>query len=58
MYCSGSGNAVPTGECDAGWYCDGGDDNATPTGKECTVGKIQFYNLVYDIISFLYCIYE
>ena len=39
MYCMNTANAVPTGYCDAGWYCSGGQDNPQPTGLNCTLGK-------------------
>ena len=38
MYCSGSGNTIPTGNCSAGYYCPGGQDSPTPVGLECTTG--------------------
>jgi hypothetical protein len=28
MYCQGHGNAYPTGNCSAGWYCTNGSDTA------------------------------
>ena len=39
MYCAGSGNEVPDGYCDAGWYCPGGQDDPRPEGLNCTLGK-------------------
>ena len=41
-YCDGTGNIEPDGLCAAGWYCDGGEASATPTGLECTLGKLNF----------------
>lgn len=29
MYCQGSGNAYPTGNCSAGWYCTNGSSIST-----------------------------
>ena len=39
-YCEGQGNAAPTGNCSAGWYCSGGADqpNTTTNGGECNMG--------------------
>ena len=36
----GQGNAAPTGNCTAGWYCSGGADrpNTTTNGGECNMG--------------------
>lgn len=38
-YCAGSGNVVPDGPCEAGWYCPGGQDDPRPTGYNCTQGR-------------------
>lgn len=39
-YCEGQGNAAPTGNCTAGWYCSGGADskNSTTHGGRCQPG--------------------
>ena len=47
MYCAGSGNEVPDGYCDAGWYCPGGQDDPRPEGFNCTLGSwLHVYNVV------------
>ena len=38
-YCETAGLTSPTGDCSAGYYCDGGQNVASPSGKECTVGS-------------------
>ena len=38
QYCDGSGNALPDGDCDQGYYCPGGQQSANPAGLECTLG--------------------
>lgn len=37
-YCSGTANKIPDGDCDAGYYCPGGDDTNTPT-TACVAGE-------------------
>jgi len=41
MYCETTGLSMPTGDCDPGYYCDGGSDTKIPTGAGggfCTAG--------------------
>ena len=38
MYCAGSGNNLPDGDCDQGYYCPAGQESATPAGLQCTQG--------------------
>lgn len=37
-FCMGYGNSVPSGPCDAGYYCPGGQQRADPSGLQCQVG--------------------
>ena len=37
-YCQGYGNVVPTGPCDAGYYCISGQDTPTPDMYNCSQG--------------------
>ena len=36
--CLGDGNVYPDGPCDAGYYCPGGQDTASPGGLLCLKG--------------------
>ena len=38
FYCAEEGADSPTGLCDAGFICVGGDDNPQPVGGECPAG--------------------
>ena len=38
FYCAEEGADSPTGLCDAGFICTGGDDNPQPVGGECPAG--------------------
>ena len=38
-YCEKSGLSGPTGQCDEGYYCSGGDKVPRPDGKFCDVGQ-------------------
>ena len=43
-YCDGTGNKVPDGDCDPGYYCPGGDSTKTPAtacaaGEYCPAGS-------------------
>ena len=37
-YCAGTGNKVPDGDCDVGYYCPGGDSTNQPA-TQCAVGE-------------------
>lgn len=37
-YCAGTGLDKPTSDCDATYYCPGGQDTGTPIGLECPEG--------------------
>jgi len=37
-YCQSYGLATPTGDCDAGYYCPGGQSTAKPTTYSCSPG--------------------
>jgi hypothetical protein len=37
-YCQGTANKVPDGDCDAGYYCPGGDITNQPT-TQCAAGE-------------------
>ena len=42
-YCGSDGLALPTDECDPGWYCTGGAESARPSdalqGGQCQAGN-------------------
>ena len=37
-YCGGTGNVVPDGLCDEGWFCPAGSTVPQPPGNECLAG--------------------
>ena len=38
QYCDSSGLSVPRGDCDAGYYCPGGQNVSSPSAYTCTPG--------------------
>ena len=40
MYCDGTGNVVPDGECWDGYYCPEGQNQAQPPAYICPQGKL------------------
>lgn len=40
MYCSGTGRALPNGDCDVGWYCPEGSIVPQPPDKQCLAGHM------------------
>jgi hypothetical protein len=38
QYCSGTGRALPDGNCSVGWFCPSGSTEPMPPGNECLAG--------------------
>ena len=38
-YCESEGLDTPTGDCDPGYYCPGGQSSPTPTNYSCPEGS-------------------